>query len=248
MKGLQLFLHSVRQVFGNFGAAVRISGLLYLVQIVAAVLVRGVGMGAAGGMGRGPGGGVLLLLAVTLVTGLWIAVAWHRYVLRVEEPTSIVPEFHGRQLLSYLGRSLLIGVILVVPAALLATLAGIVFKAFAPGLGIGASFVASLIVLVPIILVTLRLSPMLPAAALGEKLGIRDAWTSTEGATTEFLGLALIASVASFLIDLPLFVLMNVVPVAMLWAFAAAWVKMMVGASVLTTVYGHYIEKRPLAA
>ena len=251
MKGFQLFLHSVRQVFGNMGAAVRISGLLFLIQIAASLFLGGRGMMMTPeGMTRGAGAGMVLLLIVTLMTGLWIAVAWHRYILRVEEPASILPAFHGQALLAYLGYSLLIGVILIIPAALLGALAGMVFGALHAGgaaLGIVGSLVATLIVLVPIILIALRLSPALPAAALGESLGIAGAWRSTDEATPDLLGLALIASVASFLIDLPLFVLMQAMPAAMLWAFATSWVKMMVGASILTTVYGHYVEKRALS-
>ena len=33
---------------------------------------------------------------------------------------------------------------------------------------------------------------------------------------------------------------------ALLWGGAAGWVQLMVSASILTTLYGHYIEKRPL--
>ncbi len=251
MKGFQLFLHSVKQVFGNMGAAVRISGLLFMVQIAASVFLGGAAMVPGGAAGRGAEGYMILPLIVTLITGLWIAVAWHRYVLIVEEPTSIVPAFHGHQLLSYLGYSLLICLILIIPAVLLGALAGIIFKALysmGAALGVVGSLIATLVILVPVMVIALRLSPVLPAAALGEGLGIRGAWASTEGAAPDFLSLALIAGLASFLIDLPLFAFMSLMPLAMLWAFLTSWVKMMVGASILTTVYGHYIQKRPLSA
>ncbi len=254
MKGWEMFLHSVKQVFGNMGAAIRISGLLFIVQAAATVyLSRSAMMAGPNGMGQGsaaPSGAMFLILIVTLITGLWIAVAWHRYILRVEEPSSIIPPFHGKRLLAYLGYSLLIGLIVVIPAALLGAVAGMVLGAFHAVAG-GAMIVGTVLwlvfVLVPVILLSLRLSPALPAAALGEPMGIKGAWAATEGAWPDLLVLALVAGVASIVIDLPVFIGMASVPFVMMWSLLTAWVKMMVGASVLTTVYGHYVEKRPLS-
>lgn len=254
VKGWELFLHSVKQVFGNMGAAVRISGALFLVQAAATVyLGRSAMMAGPDGMGHGPAApaaATLVILIVTLVTGLWIAVAWHRYILRVEEPGSIIPPFHGRRLLAYLGYSLLIGLVVVIPAALLGALAGMILHAFNAAGG-GAKIVGSLLwlvfVLVPVILLSLRLSPVLPAAALGEPMGIKGAWAATAGAWPDLLGLAAVAGLASILIDLPPLIGIGSLPFVMVWSLLSAWVKMMVGASILTTVYGHYVERRPLS-
>lgn len=247
MKGYQIFLHSVKQVFGNFGAAVRVSGVLFLVQAITtlgldryAMMARG-----QGGAAMPPGGLLLMLVLIALMvtTSLWIAVAWHRYILRVEEPSSILPAFHGKRLLAYLGTSLLIGIILIIPMVVLGGLAGMIAQA-----GTTAAVLGSLLTLVLIILITLRLCPALPAAALGEPLGLRGAWAATQGATPDFLVLALIAGVASLAIDLPIFLFMGAMPLAMGWSVATLWIKTMVGASILTTIYGHYVERRPLAA
>ena len=59
--------------------------------------------------------------------------------------------------------------------------------------------------------------------------------------------LAILAVLGSVLIDLPVLSLMNIMPLAMTWTFVTAWIKTMVGASILTTIYGHYVEGRPLA-
>lgn len=247
MKGYQIFLHSVKQVFGNFGAAVRVSGVLFLVQAITtlgldryAMMARG-----QGGAAMPPGGLLLMLVLIVLMvtTSLWIAVAWHRYILRVEEPSSILPAFHGKRLLAYLGTSLLIGIILIIPMVVRGGLAGMIAQA-----GTAAAVLGSLLTLVLIILITLRLCPALPAAALGEPLGLRGAWAATQGATPDFLVLALIAGVASLAIDLPILLFMGAMPLAMGWSVATLWIKTMVGASILTTIYGHYVERRPLAA
>lgn len=247
MKGYQIFLHSVKQVFGNFGTAVRVSGVLFLVQ---AITTLGLDRYAMMTQGTGaamltPGEFLLAILGVFLMvtTSLWIAVAWHRYILRVEEPASILPPFHGRRLLAYLGISLLIGIILIIPMFLLVTLAGIVAQT-----GLAGAVIGSLVVTVPLILITLRLCPALPAAALGEPLGLRGAWAATQGATPDFLLLAVIAGIASVVIDLPIFLFMGAMPLAIGWGLVSLWIKTMVGASILTTIYGHYVEHRPLAA
>lgn len=253
MKGIQILLHSLKQVFGNMGAALRISGLLYLAQIVALVIFgRQAMLGGMMGPDGAPGGAVgpmAVLAIVTLLTSLWIVVAWHRYILKVEDTGSVVPAFHGRRILAYLGYSLLIGVILIIPAALLGGLSGMLFRsAMSDGMmpGIGVSLLAMLVVLVPILLISLHLSPLLPAAALGEPLGIGGAWAATSGATLDFLVLAVATAVGAFVLDLPAMLFAGSLPMALGWATVTGWIKMMVGASILTTVYGHYVEKRPL--
>lgn len=247
VKGYQIFLHSVKQVFGNFGAAVRISGVLFLVQAIATFGLDRYAMAAQqqGAPSIDMGGSLLavLLTLVMLTTSLWIAVAWHRYILRVEQPVSILPAFHGRRLLAYFGYSLLIGIALFVPLLVLGFVAAMIGQA-----GMGAAILGSLVVVVPAILLTLRFCAALPAAALGEPLGLRGAWEATTGATPDFLVLALIAGVASVAIDLPIFILFGFGPIAMAWGVASLWVKTMVGASILTTIYGHYVERRSLAA
>lgn len=245
MKGYQIFLHSVKQVLGNFGPAIRISGILFLVQMIVMFAVGRSGVAEAihGAQTMEPrhAGLTFLMFLVTLVSSLWIAVAWHRYILRVEEPQSILPAFHGQRLLAYLGYSLLIGLIMIIPAILLSMVAGMLATAG----GMIGVLLGLLVMLVPIFLLTLRLCAALPAAALGEPLGLRGAWDATQGATVDFLVLAIIAGVASFILDLPMMVLG--MPLAMGWGVISAWLKTMVGASILTTIYGHYVERRPLA-
>ena len=84
-------------------------------------------------------------------------------------------------------------------------------------------------------------------AALGDSLSLGDAWGATNGAMGDLLVLAILAVLGSVLIDLPVLSLMNIMPLAMTWTFVTAWIKTMVGASILTTIYGHYVEGRPLA-
>ena len=124
MKAVQIFTHAFRQVLGNLEAAIRISGLLFLVQFLAgwALISRRfpdeAALKAAALSGQFPWFTVLISAVISLVAGLWIAVAWHRYVLVIEKP-GVLPVFHGDRILAYFGKGLLAGLILLVPAIVL---------------------------------------------------------------------------------------------------------------------------------
>jgi len=253
--GWQIFLHSVRQVIGNMDAALRISGALFLVQVVVSYAMGVSLSGDRAAMeqrmvaGDFPWLGMILAIAVTLATGMWIAVAWHRYVLKVEKPTTLIPPFHGDRILGYLGKSILL-IIIAIPIALVASfIVGFVFSAFyttgqMPGMGLG--ILAGIIVMLPVIVVIYRMSVILPGSALGQPLGLREAWSKTAGSSGAIVFLAVLSIVAAIAIDLPLMLMGSVPLLGFVWATATAWLKMMVGISILTTLYGHFVEGRAL--
>ena len=186
--------------------ALRISGILYLVYAVPTLVLtllfpvptQPADLAAAGGGVAATG---LITGILYLVAFLWLAVAWHRYILLDEMPTGLLPEFNGSRMLSYFGYSLLIGLVLIGLAIVMGIITGIV------GAVIGQLAIVIVLVFYFLMLIaSYRLSPMLPAAAVG---------------VFAFLGL--------------------------LWQLAAGWVTMVVGVSLLTTIYGHYVEGRPLS-
>ena len=253
MKGWQLFTHSARQVFGNLGAALRISAVLYLAQIAVAIIV---GFNVFAGQaalqaqidaGGFPWGGFAVTLLVSIISGLWIAVGWHRYVLLVEQPGAALPEFHGDRMLAYFGRTLLIvlivalvGFVIGVCVGLLSAIAGTRVAGLSGVLYVAAIFI-------PALVISFRLCGSLPSAALGAEAGIADAWRKTAGQTGAFLTLAVITTVLSFAIDSPALMIAAPASVASgVWLAITGWIKLMVGISILTTLYGHYIEGREL--
>lgn len=243
MKAWHIFLHSVRQVFGNFNAALRMSAAIYVVQ---AAIALAFGFPAAEQEGAVPQTsdgifGVAVTVFALLVGSLWIAVAWHRYVLRVEEAPGAVPPFHGARMAEYFVKSLLIALISGGIGAVVAILA---FFVAAPLLGPAAANVVPFLVMVPIIVVLYRFSTILPGVALGEQLRFTAGWEATVGETGTFIGLAAISTLASLALGVPAAVMPGLP--GLLWEFVANWVQMMVGISILTTLYGHYIEKRAL--
>ena len=250
MKGVQIFTHSLRQVLNNLPAALRISGVLYLVQ-VAVSLAFGRAMmsaGMGGMMGGGYGIGALVVMLVSLITGIWIAVAWHRYVLLSEQPTTPVPPFMGERMGSYFIKSLLIGIVLLVMGMVLGMIVGVVaMPLMTHGAGLIALLLFSLLVQVPMIFLGLRMAAALPGTALGTNHPLITGWEATEGEWRPLLQLAIIMALAVWVVQLiGLFVFGGVTLLAQLWQVVTGWPIMMVGLSILTTLYGHYIEKRPL--
>lgn len=262
MKGIGILTHAIGMVLGHFGAAMRISGLLMALQFA---LVMGLGLQGmflptdpAQLRATGPGAalmpaGAWLLWLVQIFTALWIAVAWHRFILREEAPAGIVPPFRGPQMLRYLGVGLLFGLILLaaaIPLTLLAFMlvgpAALVATA-GPGLWPLAVFLA--LVWLPLAFIACRLAPILPAAALGERLPLKEAWYRTGTAGFALVVLALASGLLYALASLPLAPLARSAPfLGFLWMFALHWASLLVGASVLTTLYGHFMEDRPLNA
>lgn len=243
MKAWHIFIHSVRQVFGNFNAALRMSAAIYVAQ-AAIALAFGPPVPAAGtDAAQTPEG--LFGLAVTvfafLVGSLWIAVAWHRYVLRVEDAPGAVPPFHGARMADYFVKSILIGLI---AGAVGAVVGMLVAFLLVPLMGPAAGSLVPMVVMVPVFVVLYRFSAILPGIAMGEPVRFTAGWEATAGETGTMVGLAAISALASVLLGLPLLMLGGIL--ALLWEFVANWVQLMVGISILTTLYGHYIEKRAL--
>lgn len=258
MKGLELFLHSVRQVTGNLDGALRVSALPILIQTVVVLMLMGgamMGMGGPGamagggmGMGAGMGLGMLIVLIVAVVTSLWLAVAWHRYVLLNEKPQGFVPPYNGERMMGYFGRSLGYGLIVVIAGAVLGTIVGSLLSPLLSGGGV-VPFLILMAVLVqlPMIYLAFRLTTALPGSAVGSSLPFMAGWDATRGASADILVLSVIAVGAHLVLAVLGFLIFDRIPVAsIIWNVAVTWLVTMVGVSILTTLYGHYIEKRPL--
>lgn len=246
MKGWRIVRHSLRQVFMNPGGALRVSGLLFLVQILfgfVVILVFGSGRGMMGGGMSGP---AALTALFSLAASLWIAVAWHRYVLLGEAP-GLLPVFRGDRLLAYLFYSLGYGLIVLVVGWLWSMAVGFALRPVMMG-NIGMALVVwGALVFLPLALLTLRMTTALPGVALGKETPFLAGWEATSGASADILVAALFLAALGLLAQVVVLRLVMPVPIlGQLAALALLWLQTMVGASVLTTLYGHYIEKRDL--
>ena len=63
------------------------------------------------------------------------------------------------------------------------------------------------------------------------------------------VSVAILSIIAVFVMDLPVLAFQSSGPIQhlpLVWTALTGWVKLMVGVSILTTIYGVYVEKRPI--
>jgi len=200
----------------------------------------------------GPAIAVQLLSGVVGLIGFCsMAVSWHRFILRDEvSPPLRVDSIVWR----YLGNSLLIMLIVLVPMiVLLGGAAGLASGAAAPVL---SPLVSGLFLLLSLLMgtIAMRLSIKLPAVAVGRNdFTFRDAWQASDGNFWRIAmvfalnGLLLLAAWAAFLLIMHL--------AASLAAPLAPFVALILGAvfqlfytmfnaGIFTSLYGFFVERR----
>lgn len=239
MKGWQIFVHSVRLVLNNLDVALRVSLVLYLVQ--AAYQVVAIRMLSGGGGPADAANGVLalpILGIAAIVASLWIAVAWHRFVLTEEMPRGWLPVWHGPEILGYLGRSLMIGFVVafaLLIAALVILVVPILQVLLLPGMVLAGSYFF------------FRLGVMLPAGTVGRRMTLSESWTATKDNDGAIIVLAIIMMMGALLLELPSMVSGDPTSViSVVYSVVTGWFATMIGVSVLTTLYGHYVEGRAI--
>ena len=255
MRGIEIFTHAVRMVFGNFNTVLRLGGVALLVMVVLLQLIGSEHFAPSTPVNGGvpaylTSPGIIFLNIAQVIVGLWVVVAWHRYILLEEEPGALVPRFNGSAIWGYIVAGFFYGLTIAVAAIPLGIVAGLIaFAVFGGGAqsGVAVGILTAVIVFVPVIWIAYRLSPVLPAAAIQNRLTLKEAWAATKDGGASLILLGIITIVASWLLNIPASYLANVLmPLGLLWAAVAQWVSMMVGASILTTIYGVYVEKRTL--
>jgi hypothetical protein len=235
--GVKLFMQAIRLVLNNWRDALRITGLLYFVPVIAAHFVF------AGADPESPPPLGILVVLVTFVCSMWIAVAWHRFILLDERPAGLLPPFEGGRVLSYFGYSLLLGFIAVPVVVVVSLVVGGMAAIAGPPI-----LVIALPIMVFIILtIGYRLGLILPASSVGKPLKLNEAWAATSGANGDVIVLALLSAGGSLLLTLPTLVLVGpLAPLGQIWDAVSTWFAVLVGVSILTTLYGVFIEGRAL--
>lgn len=252
MSGNRILLHSLRMVFGNMRIALHISAVVYAVTVVAQYLYLHAIFGANGDITVNALGDRLLPVSVTIFFAvatffgsIWIAVAWHRFVLLEEVPDGYLPKLHSRNMLEYLGVVFMIVLVLMIPVLALSLVAGVLL---APLIALNQAFAILFpLAFLPVVALFFRLSPMLPGAALGRSLKMADALNVTRPFAKAIWGLAAIELVLSMVLNLSVeFIFPSNMAFLIIENAILGWVVMMVNASLLTTIYGVAIEEREL--
>ncbi|WP_323767818.1 hypothetical protein [Antarctobacter sp.] len=245
MRGWQVFKHSFWMVINNLEVAFRVSAVLYAVQALNQVLIlMATPTGDATEMVVSPGMAMMALATAVLavVASLWIAVAWHRFVLTGEVPEGALPQWQGGLVLAYLGRSVMIALLVALAVVAAMIPIGIVMAA-APGAALPLLFV----LVVMAVYLFFRFGVMLPAGAIDRKLTLREAWAATGKEHGTVVVLALIVVGFSVLVQLPAW--LNPDPkslINLVYSVVVGWFATMIGVSVLTSLYGLCVEGRDI--
>ena len=256
MNGLDIVKHGVDMLLRNLGAALRVSAGPFLIAVIVSALLAALGLGAAfaPGMGAGqlPGAGWgfglflggLLTMILWLFVFSWVAVAWHRFILKEERP-GLLPPLRTDLVWPYLGRSILIAIILIVAAIPL----GFVFTLVAGGSQslVVASIVGLLMALV-LGWIGTRLSLVLPASAVERSMSLGESWAATAPASGAIFLVVLILALINFVLGSLFGLALGDSLVSAALSLIVQWFLTMLGLSILTTLYGHLVERRPLAA
>jgi len=255
MLGLEIFVHSVKMVLRNLKQALQISvvpavigGLL----IVGLSYVLGISFEGLESEGTGlpvgvtPGAFTAFLFSLLVIVFgimLWIVVSWHRFVLLEEYPTGFVPVFRADRVLAYFGRLLmlvLLGLILLIPFVIVM---GVLAQA--------SAILGVIVWLVLIVLLTVgfyRLSPILPGAAIGKSVTISEAWQATSGANGSIVLLVILSILFQMLLQFVSGILLFIPVIGLIVViFAGLLIVPLINVSILTTIYGVFIEKRQLS-
>ncbi len=118
---------------------------------------------------------------VVVICYMWIAVSWHRYVLKGEQPGPLLPKWQGGRLLDYFGKAILVWLPILPVLIAMLIFALVVFDADRIGATKSPGQLSFVLVFsVAISYLSLRLGLVLPAAAIGEKMKLGDAWRLTK--------------------------------------------------------------------
>jgi len=247
--GWDIVRHSFAMLFRNLPSALRISlGPLAIALLGAALVISSLGVSAAQiafDMARGTLSpqvalAVILLTALFVVVSAWIAVSWHRFIL-LEEYPGLLPALAGRPIGAYLGRTVILALVMIVAMLPALVILGLLTALFGPGLlsilGIGLALYFSF--------VWLRVGLVLPATAVGKPLGVGESWRVTAPHANAILGAGALMIVlnsgiglVSALLPLSLSLVLDVI---------VSWITLMIGTSLLTTLYGVIVEERRLS-
>ncbi|MBU2889688.1 hypothetical protein [Celeribacter halophilus] len=240
MTGFILFRNAVLRVLHHLDEALAVSGLIWIGILIIQILSFGaVDMEGleAGDPAAVSGNGLMLLFIANLamvIGSCWIAVEWHCYALEGKRPTSAFPSWNGKRILSYFFLSILIGIGIGMAVGLFA---GVLFSLFGTMLSqsIGGLFLIVVIGL-PAVFMFLRISPVLPAVALGNKLSFGDAWNATKPYSASIFQAAILSIAALIVVQFVAPVFGSGI-VGLLYELAVGWLLLMVNVSLLSSIY-----------
>ena len=241
MLAFRLLRHSILQLTGNLGAALTLSVL----PLLLAVLGIGIGMAARQALAVGdPPGIIVAVVAVAIVATfvlafVSLAASWHRHVLLGERPQVFrsIGGSEARYFWAAVRMSLVIMLIVFMPMILIVALTS------ALNGSIYVTMLASLIIGIAVAIIGLRLGTGLAGAAIGAAKPLTTGWKGTESCLGTLLLLAVFSQILQTILNLA-----SQIPglVGLVVTLLAAWLGTLLSLSIITTLWGHFVEGRAL--
>lgn len=248
--GWDIVRHSFSMLFRNIGNALRISlGPILLALLVSVAIIAILQISPAriawelgtNAISANTGFAILLLLLLYIFVSAWIAVSWHRFIL-LEEYPGLLPGVSGRPILPYIGKTMLLGLVMILAMIPALIVIGLLSAIFDPTSGLFSIIGIGLMLYFSYM--WLRFGLVLPATAVARPMGVTEAWRATGPHANAILGTGALLIV----INTGASVVSSVMPqvVAVVLDLVVSWVTLMIGTSVLTTLYGVIVERRTL--
>ncbi len=245
MQGWKLFKHAFGMVTRNWREALRIFLVPAILGIAFLALMIGAIASSTSPQNDPSAFSLFWVLMVFLFSaGLatWCIVAWHRFVILEELPQGWIPPVQWQSIGSYWVQILkltLIAIVVTIPAVF------VIMVISRAGL-----FVLMLIVIPAYFLAIIafvRLSIMLPAAAVGKPLSPGEAFAATKNQAGAILLLILIGACLQGLVQGVVTLFIDTLPLLGIAVSIGGTIFLsLLNISTLTTLYGHYVEGRPI--
>jgi hypothetical protein len=247
MQGINLVVHAIKILFYDIWTTVRLTVFPMVIGFGVAFFVLFflggdffiAAISGTIGPSTVPTGSFFLaaFLAIVVMTIVfcWAAISWHRFVLLEERPGALLPKMDRSSLGSYFWEGLKLALVsscFLIPA-------GFLFWFLLQALGSAVLYVNPVISIIISALI-MRFYLILPAVAIGNPMLLEESWDATSGQFVTFLVVAVLLAVIGF------FTSPGLVPGYVGWVVTIffSWLSFALGISILTTLYGVYIEGR----
>ena len=267
--GWNLVRHAFSMVFGNLNDALKASAVPFGILIAVVLIFIWTNLGgfvglealatspeAAGQMLSQNAGTFVLsgivMIALYVFVFSWVAVTWHRFILLEEYPDT-VPAVADRPIMAYIGKSIILGLILIAIGIPIFFVAGALIALFVDPATIAAggfslpTLIIGIAAGAAMMWFWFRFAVVLPGTAIGKSMTLGEGWAATARIAGPIFVAVLIMIAINFVVgELVGAVFGATGALSAIVQIIVQWISLMVGASMLTTLYGHLVEGRDL--
>ncbi|WP_169788554.1 hypothetical protein [Litoreibacter arenae] len=242
-QALDIFSYGLTQLFGNFGTALRLTGLIWLLASLAVYALGyamvGLPIGAMSVLPDAEGEMPALSatfttvsIAINLLAGAWVTLLWSRFCLGADIPRGLLPSFKGMPVGGHL-LTLILVLASVGAAAFVLSFLGSFALPYMPLL-VGF-FVYPLVGLYVLIWLFLRLGAAIPASAAGQIMSLRQAWSGSRGAALWLL--AILAVILLVVLTAPSVLLAGLLIPGNVYSVISSWLILLIGTGWLVAIF-----------